>query len=137
MGIPESIKQKPFFVGWGYFNRNGNQTKTPINPHTGKFAKSNDPATWGTYEQAKNAVSKYHIEGVGIMFAKENGIVGVDIDHCYDPESKLFNDTATAILERCKTYTEFSPSGKGLRFQRQADSGRCRKRRGRRAEMAH
>ena len=114
MGIPDSIKQKPFFVGWGYFNRNGNQTKTPINPHTGKFAKSNDPATWGTYEQAKNAVSKYHIEGVGIMFAKENGIVGVDIDHCYDPESKLFNDTATAILERCKTYTEFSPSGKGL-----------------------
>lgn len=114
MGIPDSIKQKPFFVGWGYFNRNGNQTKTPINPHTGKFAKSNDPATWGTFEQANNAVSKYHIEGVGIMFAKENGIVGVDIDHCYDPEAKQFNDTASAILERCRTYTEFSPSGKGL-----------------------
>ena len=114
MGIPNSIKQKPFFVGWKYINRNGNQTKTPVNPHTGANAKSNDPSTWGTYEQVKAAVEKYHLEGPGIMFAKENGIVGIDIDHCYNPKEKQFNETASSILERCKTYTEFSPSGTGL-----------------------
>ena len=60
----EAKKQKP--------------SKIPINPKTGKGAKSNDPSTWGTYEEAVQAVKRFHLDGVGFEFAE--GYMGIDLD---------------------------------------------------------
>ena len=48
------------------------------------------------------------------MFTKEDGYVGLDVDHCYDPQTGEFNEVAKAIIARQKTYMEFSPSGNGV-----------------------
>ena len=48
------------------------------------------------------------------MFSKDDDIVGVDIDHCYNAETNEFNDIARAIIDRQPTYVEFSPSGDGV-----------------------
>lgn len=92
----------------------GNDRKVPFNPVTGKPAASNKPETWSDYETAKESLFKYGFTGLGFMFTKSDGLVGVDIDHCYNPETNEFNETAKAILEKQPTYAEFSPSGTGL-----------------------
>jgi primase-polymerase (primpol)-like protein len=60
-------------------------------------------------------MQKYGFLGVGFMFTLESGIVGIDLDKCFDEHGNL-NAIAKAILDRvgATTYTELSPSRTGL-----------------------
>ncbi len=64
--------------------------KVPISPRSGKAARSNDPTTWSSFETAMDRLERRGYTGLGFMFTKECGFVGVDIDHCYDPHRKTF-----------------------------------------------
>ncbi len=116
MAFPQELKNLKRWVCYRLVpdKESGKPRKTPINPISGKNAKSNDPSTWTDYKTAFEAVDKYGFTGIGFMFVKEDGFVGIDIDHCYYPETNTFNETARAILDRQPTYAEFSPSGKGV-----------------------
>ncbi len=116
MSFPEELKRLRRWVGYRLApdKDGGKPRKIPLNVMNGKGAKSNDPGTWTDYRTAKDAAERYGYSGVGFMFAKEDGYVGIDIDHCYDPEKGTFNETARAIMARQNTYMEFSPSGDGV-----------------------
>ena len=116
MGFPEELKKLNRWVGYRLVpdKDGGKPKKVPINAVTGQNAKSNDPATWCDYQTAKDAADQYGYNGIGFMFVKEDGFVGIDVDHCYDPETNTFNEIATAIMGRQSTYMEFSPSGDGI-----------------------
>ncbi len=43
-------------------------------------------------------------------------MVGVDIDHCVNPETKEVEPWAEEVMQQLATYTEVSPSGTGLRL---------------------
>ena len=94
--------------------KGGRPNKTLYDPHTGRKASSTNPATWGTLAEAEDARARCLYTGVGFVFVKDGGIVGVDIDHCRDARTGALNDTAAAILAHAATYTEISPSGEGL-----------------------
>lgn len=100
--IPLSIKQLHQWVA--------QKQKRPINPRTGAGAKSNDPNTWATFDEAVEAVAKYNLDGIGVMF--DNGLGGVDIDHCI--ENGVTSSLATDIIQLMNSYTEISPSGTGV-----------------------
>ena len=116
MGFPEELTALKQWVCWRLVpdKNGGKDRKMPFNPSSGKAAASNNPDTWTDYITAVEALKKYSYTGIGFMFTKESGIVGVDIDHCYDPETNQFNDVASAIIKKADTYTEFSPSGTGV-----------------------
>lgn len=116
MGIPQELKDRRQWVCWRLEpdKDGGRPKKMPINPITGKGAMSNNLQTWTDYQTAFDAYERYGYTGVGYVFTKEDGYVGVDIDHCYDPETGTFNETAKAILAKQPTYAEFSPSGDGV-----------------------
>ena len=40
--------------------------------------------------------------------------VGVELDGCRDPETGVINDGAQAIIDDLDSYTEISPSGRGV-----------------------
>ena len=116
--LPDELKKLDRWVNWRFEVRNGKATKVPINPATGGRAMSDNPATWGTFEDALlhiNDVSKdgIKIEGIGFMFSGD-GILGVDIDHCKDPETDALSDEARDIIRTIDSYTEFSQSGDGI-----------------------
>lgn len=88
--------------------------KIPKSPLYNGNAKPTDPATWGSYEQAIRAVSRYGYSGLGFVFAADSPYCGIDIDHCIDRETGEINRNALDIVEIMDSYTERSPSGTGL-----------------------
>lgn len=116
MSFPQELKDRKQWVCWRLEpdNDGGKPRKMPVNPVTGKGAMSNNPNTWTDYHTAFEAYEKYGYTGVGYVFTKDDGYVGVDIDHCYDPETGEFNEAAKAIIAKKPTYAEFSPSGDGV-----------------------
>lgn len=116
MSFPKELLELKQWVCWRLTpGQNGEKDrKVPFDPKTCKPASTNKPATWSDYNTAHAAQEKYGFTGLGFVFVKDCGIVGVDIDNCYDPESRAFNEVARAILAKQPTYAEFSPSGKGV-----------------------
>lgn len=111
------LQQLDQWVVWRYEIRDGNPTKPPYNPRTGRYASSTDCATWGTYGKAMDAYerSKGRYEGIGFALQQGSGIVGGDLDGCIGKDGKIA-EWAIEIIRKIDTYTEISPSGTGVRF---------------------
>lgn len=115
------LKEAPIWVAW---RENSDGRKLPVNPSTGRAAKSDSPGTWGSrkaaHKRAQNARwqrEKVGKVGVGIMFApvpQARGwrLCGVDLDGCLDGEKLA--PWASAVVGRFNSYTERSPSGTGV-----------------------
>jgi putative DNA primase/helicase len=118
-GIPEALKALAQWVRWRQKLRKDKEkpAKIPVSLVTGEAAKTNDPSTWGTFEQAW---SYYHshrdrgIEGLGFVFTKDDPYAGIDLDNCRDPETGELSSFAQEVLSRVKSYTELSPTRTGL-----------------------
>ncbi len=111
--FPQELLAIPQWVVWRYEQRDKNKkpTKVPYNLHTGAKGDSTNPATWGTFEQACAAASKF--DGIGFVPTEDDSYVGVDIDGCIVDETLL--DEAQRLVDQLDSYTEISPSGAGLR----------------------
>jgi putative DNA primase/helicase len=59
------LKAERRWICWRYEMRDGEETKVPYNPVTGKKAQSNHSDTWTTFEKALAVVNNYN--GLGIM----------------------------------------------------------------------
>lgn len=122
--IPDCIKNLgPTFVCWKAITKPGRPKpiKMPIDPKTGRAAKSTDSSTWGTWDEAIACMQKDpSISGVGLVFRRENGLVGIDLDNVIDANGDLLPDVE-ALVNDFKSYTELSPSGKGLHILVKAD----------------
>lgn len=111
--IPSSMKQCPHWIVWKKEDRGGKKpTKTPYGVRGG-YAKVNDPATWGTYEEAIQAQQGGAYSGVGFVFT-DTPFIGVDIDGCFDPDTGEIDGKAIDTLQHLNSYTEYSQSGKGF-----------------------
>lgn len=78
-------------------------------------ADSTNPATWADFATASAAVMLDDADGMGYVFAKEDGLVFIDGDHCLDADGRPlppFNKWLTMLPGYC----ERSRSGTGLHF---------------------
>ena len=113
--IPEELAQRNQWVAWsGEKRENGKMTKIPINPNTGKFAKVNDPSTWSSFQKAVEYLQSNRLNGIGFVFTGTDPFVGIDLDNCIDNETHGLTPAAASAVKLFGSYTEFSPSGKGL-----------------------
>src|ERR1041385_9020846 len=78
--VPAELRELERWVMW----RAG---KVPYTVY-GVPASSTDPRTWNTFEAVREAYEERWpgggrmYSGIGFVFAEEDGIVGIDIDHC-------------------------------------------------------
>jgi hypothetical protein len=91
--------------------------KKPLDPTTGYGADANDASTWASYQRAER-FWRDGGEAVGIGFELgEDGTVHVyifiDYDHCFREDGTLEPWVAEDV-RLLNSYTEHSPSGKGL-----------------------
>lgn len=115
--IPAELRNLPQWLAWREeLRQDGTKTKPPKNPHTGLPASPTNPNDWGTFEEAVAAVERHRLDGIGFALTSENGIVGIDLDKCRNPETGELTRMAEQIVGLCASYTEISPSGCGLRI---------------------
>ena len=113
--IPEDLKKEKRWCLYKIVNKNGKNTKIPIEP-SGKYAKVSDKTTWNTYERCLNSLDK--ADGLGFFLG--DGYVGIDLDDVADDVYAYFTDNKESVtsdfLKNIDTYAEVSPSGRGIHF---------------------
>ncbi|MEZ6097855.1 MAG: hypothetical protein R3E01_02680 [Pirellulaceae bacterium] len=109
--IPSELTERRQWVIWRY----DDGSKVPYEPG-GRRAKSNDVATWTTYENAVEAYEQGGWAGIGYMFAADDPYCGIDLDGCRDPDTGKTEDWAKLIIRDAGSYTEVSPSGTGWKI---------------------
>lgn len=113
--IPSELRALPQWILWRKEEREGKYTKIPYQAgSTGeeREAQSNNRSTWSTFATAVKFYMNGNYDGIGFVFSREDKYIGIDIDNCVvDGKPNAF---ASEIIETFDSYTEFSPSGKGL-----------------------
>jgi primase-polymerase (primpol)-like protein len=86
----------------------------------GGLASSINPKTWSTFPEALAAYQRGNLDGLGFVLHRKEGemggLVGLDLDHCYDAATGTIEPWALEIITKMNSYTEVSPSGAGLRI---------------------
>lgn len=118
--IPQELLNRPQWVAWRAVERDGKWTKPPMDSRTGDAASVTDPATWGTIYEAMGARRRYGADGIGFMLTADDPYVGIDLD--------VLDDQARTIITTLDSYTEWSPSGRGVHVLVRATKppGRCK-----------
>ena len=109
--LPAELQEHELFCCWQYEEQDGRTTKVPYNPRTSGKAQSTNPATFAPLEAAVAASSEYDGLGVGIF----GSLGAIDIDHCINEAGEI-SEMAVDIMSTMQAYTEYSPSGRGLRI---------------------
>ncbi|EKS8366787.1 DNA primase [Bacillus cereus] len=109
--IPTGLKNLPQWVLWRKEERNGKPTKIPYQAN-GEMAQANNRRTWSTFATAVKFYLEGDYDGIGFVFSRQDNYIGIDIDKC--AVAGKTNTFATEIIDTLDSYTEFSPSEKGI-----------------------
>ena len=111
--LPAAMVTRPQWLCWRAEDRDGKATKVPIDPSSGSYASTTDPATWTDFAAARDYATLEDI-GIGFVFTDDDPLVGVDLDDCRDPENGVLTEWADDIVTQLNSFTEVSPSGTGV-----------------------
>ena len=98
------------FVLWQY--RDGK--KVPISGGGHKI-DAHAPKNWGKFANLCGIAHIPKADGIGFVF-NGDGIGGVDLDACRDPETGELAAWAREVINDFASYTEVSPSGTGVKI---------------------
>lgn len=112
--IDPQLKNNNQWVCWKYILKKNKWAKVPFQTD-GKPASTADSASWASYDDALDAhlYSDRRFDGIGYVFAEDDGIVGIDIDDCIDDDGH-WSDLAREAVDRIPGYCEVTPSGSGI-----------------------
>lgn len=113
--IPSELKSVPQWVAWCEKKRaNGKKGKMPVNPMTGEYAKINNPNTWTNFNDAVKCYEENLLNGIGFVFSEHDDFIGIDLDECINQSAGNIGSHAESVIKQFNSYTEISPSGKGV-----------------------
>lgn len=104
--IPEAMRQERRWVTWTYVwkegkgDKPGKWDKPPFIVNSATGANTSDPQTWRTFDEAIAAYANGKADGIGFVLG--DGWVGFD------------SDDGASYADILDTYTERSPSGRGV-----------------------
>ena len=129
--IPDELKALPQWLLWRYVPKQKPDgtikwAKVPFQVN-GQPAKSNDPSTWCSYDDAADGLLLGDFDGVGFAFADDDGLFGIDLDDCRDTVSGELTELAQEVLQKVDGYAEVSPSGTGIKLFTRGPLDRARK----------
>lgn len=110
--IPIELRKYRQFVCWRYEDKDSSKpTKVPYCPHTGKLASVTNPETWSGFDDAKAAYEIGGYNGIGFVLTDDDPFTFIDLDYTEsaDELSRQMN-----VFEKFDSYSERSPSGRGL-----------------------
>lgn len=126
--IPHELKQLIQWCAWRYEKTDNpsKPTKVPYNPKTGRHTSVSDPQTWCSFDEAVTGAKDWNkYNGIGFIFSGRDPYCGIDLDASDDP---TIGARQQAIFEAFNSYSELSPSGRGLHIIIKANVPHGRKR---------
>lgn len=115
--VPAQLKRLDQWVLWQFIWKDETEqwAKIPIDANTMKFARSDDPATWASFEKVRLAYETESscFEGIGFVFSVDDPYCGMDFDNCVNTDGSV-DPLVMAEITKLDSYTEFSASGTGL-----------------------
>jgi hypothetical protein len=108
--IPEELKAGRFWVCC-----DGAKVPEIAGVEPPRRASSTNPRTWHTFAAAVAAYERGLHAGVGRVIAPEDSYVGIDLDGVRDPATRRLEPRAARVLDAVGSYSEVSPSGRGVK----------------------
>ena len=113
--IPRCLRRRPQWVCWKYERRKGKRTKVPVSARFGWNVSVTDPKSWTTFQAAYEAyLRRDELAGIGFVFTADDPFAGIDLDDCLDDDGNFV--WGRDIVEELATYTEVSPSRRGVKL---------------------
>lgn len=114
--VPEELRGLRRWCGWrAVWDKSKEKwRKPPCSPLTGERVGpvSKNADHFLTFDEALAGVVKNSLDGIGFVFVKEDGYLGIDFDDCRDADG--INSEVLNWLKWFPTYQEVSPSGTGV-----------------------
>ena len=107
--LPSKLKKRPHFCNWKKEQRNERMTKVPYRTN-GKRANPTDPQSFTDFDAVCAVQDSYDGIGIGIF----GDLFAIDMDHCVT--DGIVSAMAQNIIDTMNCYTEYSPSGTGVRI---------------------
>lgn len=118
---PASLKSRQQWLVWKFEPGATPEAKPRKMPYyasgrrrSGTQGSAADRALLVTFDAAIAAAQRRKMDGIGFAFLPDDGLIGIDIDGAIDVESGEISERAAAIIAACDSYTEYSPSRKGV-----------------------
>ena len=107
--IPDELKALKQWVLWQYEDQGNGKVTKPPRQCNGRYARTSDPATWATFDEALTAFRANRLfAGLNLVLKADDPIVAIDIDDYGDTPDPAARD---ALSWFSSTYAERSPSG--------------------------
>ncbi|MFA7270894.1 MAG: DUF3987 domain-containing protein [Sterolibacterium sp.] len=116
--IPKLLRDRPQWLLWRFEQHAGEKKprKVPYYANgrrrAGEQGSPEDRAALVTHAAAVRASGGY--AGIGFAFLPGDGLIGIDLDAMIDADTGEICDRGRGIIEACASYTELSPSGRGV-----------------------
>lgn len=113
--IPEELRLLKQWILWKYEDKNGNKpTKVPYSiAHN--LASVTNPNDWSTFNEAFNIYQLGSYDGLGFVFTDADPYSFIDLDDCSNSTNAQSDmERQLKIYKEFNSYSEVSPSGKGL-----------------------
>lgn len=118
--VPAELVGRPQWLIWRYEpgeTPEKKPRKMPYYPDGGRrFSEQGSVSDRRRLKDFDGAAEKAAagFDGVGFAFLPDDGLIGIDLDGMIDPESGVISERCSSIIAACASYTEWSPSGKGV-----------------------
>lgn len=118
--VPAALATRQQWLLWKFEQKEGaaKPGKIPYyvagGRRTGGQGDDRDRQRLATLDVVRRAYERGGWSGVGFAFLPGDGLIGIDIDGAIDPASGVVSDRCAAIIKACNSFTEYSPSGKGV-----------------------
>lgn len=132
--LPTAMRELQQWLVWRYEPNpkkpDGKQLKVPYYvtgaKRVGKQGSDDDRRRLATFDRALAKVTGGGWS-LGFAFLPGDGLIGVDIDGVIDQETGEVSELCTDAIASCASYTEFSPSGKGVHIivSGHTDTNKC------------
>lgn len=126
--VPAALRELPQWLVWRFEQHEGDKKprKVPYyatgGKRMGKQGDDADRARLVPFDVAVAAMERGGHSGLGFAFLPGDGLIGIDLDGVIDPETGEVQERAAGIIKACASFTELSPSGKGVHIYVRGDT---------------
>jgi putative DNA primase/helicase len=117
--VPQALLDLKQWLVWKFESQPGDKKPRKVPYYAGgarrqgEQGSDDDRAQLVTYETALASAATGRYSGIGFAFLPGDGLIGIDLDKVID-EDGVMSERAVKIIKACGSYTEYSPSKKGV-----------------------